>query len=74
MGIVKWFNTTEGFGFIKPEDGGPDIFVHISGVQKAGYANLAEGAREICASDEYSEAGLSQLPSRKPLQSRSFGT
>ena len=45
MGTVKWFNQTKGYGFIKPEHGGPDVFVHISAVEKAGYAGLTEGAR-----------------------------
>ena len=45
MGIVKWFNSTKGYGFIRPEGGGPDVFVHISAVEKAGYTGLAEGAR-----------------------------
>ena len=45
MGTVKWFNTTKGYGFIKPDAGGPDVFVHISAVEKAGYAGLAEGAK-----------------------------
>lgn len=44
-GIVKWFNATKGYGFIKPDDGGSDVFVHIRAVEKAGYAGLAEGAR-----------------------------
>ena len=45
IGTVKWFNATKGYGFIQPEDGGADVFVHIRAVQKAGYTNLAEGAR-----------------------------
>jgi CspA family cold shock protein len=45
LGTVKSFNATKGYGFIKPDGGGADIFVHISAVEKAGYTNLAEGAR-----------------------------
>jgi cold shock protein len=42
---LKWFNETKGYGFIKPDGGGPDIFVHISAVEKAGYTGLADGAK-----------------------------
>jgi CspA family cold shock protein len=42
-GTVKWFNTTKGYGFIAPETGGKDVFVHISAVQKAGLRSLNEG-------------------------------
>jgi cold shock protein len=45
MGTVKWFNATKGYGFIKPDGGGPDVFVHISAVEKAGYTGLADGAK-----------------------------
>ncbi len=42
-GTVKWFNSTKGYGFIAPETGGKDVFVHISAVQKAGLRGLNEG-------------------------------
>ena len=45
MGIVKWFNPIKGYGFIRPDGGGADVFVHISAVEKAGYTDLAEGAK-----------------------------
>lgn len=44
-GTVKWFNNTKGFGFISPEEGGQDLFVHYSDVQMDGYRNLTEGQR-----------------------------
>lgn len=44
-GRVKWFNTTKGYGFIVPDEGGKDLFVHVTAVQKAGYTNLVEGVR-----------------------------
>lgn len=45
QGVVKWFNPTKGYGFIAPDTGGPDIFVHISAVQKAGMRTLNEGQK-----------------------------
>jgi CspA family cold shock protein len=45
IGTVKWFNATKGFGFIQPEDGGADVFVHISAVERAGFRGLTEGQR-----------------------------
>ena len=45
IGTVKWFNATKGYGFIQPEDGTKDVFVHISAVERAGIGNLSEGQR-----------------------------
>ncbi|MSO72488.1 MAG: cold-shock protein [Rhodospirillaceae bacterium] len=45
VGTVKWFNATKGFGFIQPEDGSKDVFVHISAVQNANLDSLNEGQR-----------------------------
>ena len=44
-GTVKWFNATKGFGFIQPEEGGADVFVHISAVERAGMTSLNEGQK-----------------------------
>ena len=44
-GTVKWFNNQKGFGFIQPEDGGKDVFVHISAVERAGMSKLNEGQK-----------------------------
>jgi CspA family cold shock protein len=44
-GTVKWFNSTKGFGFIQPQEGGKDVFVHISAVERAGLTGLNEGQK-----------------------------
>jgi len=44
-GIVKWFNSNKGYGFIQPDNGGKDVFVHISAVERAGLNDLREGAK-----------------------------
>ena len=45
VGTVKWFNSTKGYGFIEPEDGGADVFVHITAVQASGMDGLDEGQK-----------------------------
>ena len=45
IGVVKWFNATKGYGFIQPQDGGNDVFVHISAVERAGLSSLTEGQK-----------------------------
>lgn len=44
-GTVKWFNTTKGFGFIEPDEGGKDVFVHISAVERSGMTGLADNQK-----------------------------
>ncbi len=44
-GTVKWFNTTKGYGFIAPDEGGKDVFVHISGVERSGLTGLADNQK-----------------------------
>jgi CspA family cold shock protein len=44
-GTVKWFNAQKGYGFIQPDDGGKDVFVHISAVERSGMSNLHEGQK-----------------------------
>lgn len=63
-GTVKWFNPTKGFGFIQPEQGGNDVFVHISALERAGVSTLNEGQRvsyEIISKDGKASAGDIQL-------------
>ena len=45
IGTVKWFNPTKGYGFIQPDDGSKDVFVHVSAVEQAGMGTLADGQR-----------------------------
>ena len=45
MGVVKWYNSQKGYGFIQPDDGGNDVFVHVSAVERAGLSGLAEGQK-----------------------------
>jgi CspA family cold shock protein len=64
-GVVKWFNATKGFGFIQPEDGGKDVFVHISAVERAGLRGLNEGQR--VGYELQSERGRVAAVNLKPL-------
>ena len=50
-GTVKWFNSTKGFGFIQPDDGSRDVFVHISAVERAGLGSLNEGQKVTFATE-----------------------
>lgn len=61
-GTVKWFNATKGYGFIQPTDGGKDVFVHISAVEKAGARNLHEGQKvEYNIAEERGKASAQDL-------------
>ena len=64
-GTVKWFKTTKGFGFIQPEDGGKDVFVHISAVERAGIAHLNEGQK--VSFDVVSERGKTSAGNLKAI-------
>jgi cold shock protein len=63
-GTVKWFNTTKGYGFIQPDQGGADVFVHISAVQRSGMAGLNDGqkiAYEIVQDKRSGKSSAEQL-------------
>ena len=64
-GTVKWFNTTKGYGFIQPDDGGKDVFVHISAVERAGLRSLNEGQK--VEFQEREERGKVAAVDLKPL-------
>ncbi|MGA9602051.1 MAG: cold-shock protein [Methylocystis sp.] len=64
IGVVKWFNATKGFGFIEPEAGGQDVFVHVSAVERAGLRSLAEGQKigyELLADQRSGKFSADQL-------------
>ncbi len=69
MGTVKWFNATKGYGFIQPDDGGNDVFVHISAVERAGLGTLREGQK---ISYEIVADRRSILPDQKSRRPRSL--
>jgi CspA family cold shock protein len=62
-GTVKWFNAQKGFGFIQPSDGGKDVFVHISAVERAGLSSLGEG--QAVSYEIVSERGKSSAANLK---------
>lgn len=64
-GTVKWFNGTKGFGFIQPDDGGKDVFVHISAVERAGLGGLDEGQK--VSFEKREERGKIAAVDLKPL-------
>ena len=63
LGTVKWFNSQEGYGFIQPESGGKDMFVHISAVEKAGLSGLAEG--QVVEYEEVADKGKTSAQNLK---------
>jgi CspA family cold shock protein len=67
VGKVKWFDSRKGFGFIEPEAGGPDVFVHISAVERAGLSNLAEGQRISYDEQRDPKRGKTSAENIKPL-------
>jgi CspA family cold shock protein len=64
-GTVKWFNTTKGYGFIMPQDGGKDVFVHITAVQAAGLRGLDEGQK--ITFEVVTERGKAAATNLKPV-------
>jgi CspA family cold shock protein len=66
-GTVKWFNATKGFGFIQPESGGPDVFVHISAVERAGLRGLNEGQKVSYELEQDKRSGKMAAGSLTPL-------
>jgi cold shock protein len=66
-GTVKWFNSQKGFGFIQPDDGGADVFVHISAVERAGLRDLQEGQKVSYEITQDRRSGKSSADNLKAL-------
>ena len=67
VGTVKWFNSTKGYGFIEPEAGGADVFVHISAVERAGMNGLNEGQKVSYEEQRDPKRGKSSAENLKAL-------
>jgi len=71
-GTVKWFNAQKGYGFIQPEDGSKDVFVHISAVERAGLGSLHEGQKnQLSARARPARKDLGGRPSRRVMRTAS---
>ena len=70
IGIVKWFNHTKGFGFIQPDDGGKDVFVHVSAVERAGMQGLSECRKVSYEMETDRRSGKQSAGSLRPLEHR----
>lgn len=66
-GTVKWFNSTKGYGFIQPDDGAADVFVHISAVERAGLATLKEGQKLSFDTERDPRKGKNAAVNLKPV-------
>jgi cold shock protein len=67
MGTVKWFNAQKGYGFIQPDDGSKDIFVHVSAVERAGLTGLNEGQKISFDIIDDRKSGKSSAGNLKPM-------
>lgn len=67
VGTVKWFNSTKGFGFIQPDDGGNDVFVHISAVERAGLDTLTENQKVSYEMETDRRSGKQSAGQLKPV-------
>ena len=69
IGTVKWFNPTKGYGFIQPEDGGTDVFVHISAVERSELGTIDEGDRVAYDIEKDKRSGKSSAGNLRPADS-----